>query len=136
MTDKEKRCLDEIQRCRTNIEREKQFVETHRELLKAAEKKEAELLTKLEAIKLEDLKSLISKRGYNIDDLREAMVVGDFSGVIPQKIEKGETDVPTEVSSSQQDDDIQSDGDIKLSDNIKSADTDDKIQQSETDVKN
>lgn len=128
--------MDEIQRCRTNIEREKQFVETHRELLKAAEKKEAELLTKLEAIKLEDLKSLISKRGYNIDDLREAMVVGDFSGVIPQKIEKGETDVPTEDGSSKQDDDIQSDGDIKLSDNIKSADTDDKIQQSETDVKN
>ena len=63
MTDKERRCLEEIQRCRTNIEREKQLVETHRELLKAAEKKENELLVKLEAIKLEDLKSLISKRG-------------------------------------------------------------------------
>lgn len=134
MTDKEKRCLEEIERCRTNIEREKQFVETHRELLKAAEKKETDLLAKLEAIKLEDLKSLISKRGYNIDDLREAMVVGDFSGVIPQKAEKDETENPAPDVSSQQED-TQSDGNTKPSDNNKSADTDDKIQQSETDKK-
>lgn len=135
MTDKERRCLEEIQRCRTNIEREKQFVETHRELLKAAEKKETELLARLEVIKLEDLKSLICKRGYNIDDLREAMTIGDFSGVIPQNIEKDETDNPAPDVSSEQEDNTQLDGYTEPSDNIKLANTADKNQQSERDNK-
>lgn len=135
MTDKEKRCLDEIQRCRTNIEREKQFVETHRGLLKAAEKKETELLARLEIIKLEDIKSLISKRGYNIDNLREAMAIGDFSGVIPQNFEKDETENPAPNVSSKHEDSSHFDGDTEQSDNITSADSVDKNQQSETDSK-
>lgn len=135
MTDKEKRCLEELQRCKSNIDREKQFVETHRELLKAAEKKETELLARLEAIKLNDLKFLINKRGYNIDNLREAMIAGDFSGVIPQNAEKTETDTPTENVSSQQEDSKPTVGDTSPLENNKSADTADKNQQSEKDDK-
>lgn len=135
MTDKERRCQEEIQRCRTNIERERQLVETHRELLKAAEKKEAELLAKLEALKLEDLKFLIGKRGYNIDDLREAMVAGDFSGVTPRGTEKDEVEDLAAVGISKQEDNTRSDGDTRSPESNKSVDTDDKIQPSETDRK-
>lgn len=70
-------------------------------MLKNSEKRETELLAKLEALKLQDLKSLISKRGYNIDDLREAMIAGDFSSVVPQNpVEKsnGQSETPPPIA--------------------------------------
>ena len=124
MTDKERRCQEEIERCRTSIEREKQIIESHKEMLKNSEKRETELLAKLEALKLQDLKSLISKRGYNIDDLREALIAGDFSSVVPQNpVEKnnGQSEtppptadnIPKEEYISKSDDDVNSSKDNK-----------------------
>lgn len=141
MTDKEKRCQEEIQRCRTSIEREKQIIESHKEMLKNSEKRETELLAKLEALKLQDLKSLISKRGYNIDDLREAMIAGDLSSVVPQNpaeknAERSEISAPTADNIPKQEYTLKSDEeDTSLEDN-KSVVLADINQSSETDNNN
>lgn len=135
MTDKERRCQEEIERCRTSIEREKQIIESHKEMLKNSEKRETELLAKLEALKLQDLKSLISKRGYNIDDLREAMIAGDLSGVIPQNpVEK--SDRQTETLAPITENIQQQENNLKSDDKNKSAALADINQTSETDNNN
>lgn len=141
MTDKEKRCQEEIQRCRTSIEREKQIIESHKEMLKNSEKRETELLAKLEALKLQDLKSLISKRGYNIDDLREAMLAGDFSSVVPQNpveknAEQSEISAPTADNIPKQEYTLKSDEEDTSSEDNKSVVLADINQPSETDNNN
>ena len=85
MTEKEAQCIEELEKCRANIVKTKGKIEFHKDMLKKFEHKELELVDKLEKIKLYDLKALISTQGYNIDDLREAMIAGDLSGIVPQK---------------------------------------------------
>lgn len=97
MNNKEKTYSEELQRCRDNIANTKRLIEYHKDMLKKMERKEAEILAKLNDIKLLDLRELMSKGGYNIDDLREAIKVGNFSGIIPQNI-----DPPTENASDKQ----------------------------------
>ena len=91
MNNKEKTYSEELQRCRDNIANTKRLIEYHKDMLKKMERKEAEILAKLNDIKLLDLRELMSKGGYNIDDLREAIKAGNFSGIVPQN-----TDPPAE----------------------------------------
>lgn len=101
MTDKEAHCCEELERCRANIVKTKGKIEFHKDMLKKLEHKEMELLERLGAIKLQDLHSIISTRGYDIDDLREAMIAGDFSGIIPQNpAEKadGQAETPAPIT--------------------------------------
>lgn len=53
-------------------------------MLKKMERKEAKVQAKLDGVKLLDLRELISKGGYDIDTLREAMKAGDFSEISVQ----------------------------------------------------
>lgn len=110
-------------------------------MLKNSEKRETELLAKLEALKLQDLKSLISKRGYNIDDLREAMIAGDFSSVVPQNpVEKNngqsEATAPTADNIPKEGYISKSDEEVNSSEDKKSAVSADINQPSKTDNNN
>ena len=87
MNNKEKTYSEELQRCRDNIANTKRLIEYHKDMLKKMERKEAEILAKLNDIKLLDLRELMSKGGYNIDDLREAIKAGNFSGIVPKNTE-------------------------------------------------
>lgn len=85
-----------------------------------------ELLERLGALKLQDLHSIISTRGYNIDDLREAMIAGDFSGVIPQNpVEKsdGQTETPAPITENipQQENKLKSDDENSSEENKSAA---------------
>lgn len=84
MGDKEQVYSEELRRCRENIAKTKKLIEYHKDMLKRMERKESEIISKLDAFKLRDLRELISKGGYDIDALREAMKTGDLSGVTPQ----------------------------------------------------
>ncbi|MBD5111290.1 MAG: hypothetical protein HDT42_01965 [Ruminococcaceae bacterium] len=84
MKNKEKSYADELCRCRENIAKTKKLIEYHKDMLKKMERKEAEVQAKLDGAKLLDLRELISKGGYDIDTLREAMKAGDFSEISVQ----------------------------------------------------
>ena len=96
MNDKEKTYTEELQRCRDNIEKAKKLIVYHKETLKKLERKEIGILAKLKNIKMLDLQDLINKGGYNIDDLREAIKVGNFSGVVPQNAEPPAENAPVQ----------------------------------------
>ena len=84
MKNKEKSYAEELRRCRENIAKTKKLIEYHKDMLKKMERKEAEVQAKLDGAKLLDLRELISKGGYDIDTLREAMKAGDFSEISVQ----------------------------------------------------
>lgn len=86
MKNKEKSYADELRRCRENIAKTKKLIEYHKDMLKKMERKEAEVQAKLDGVKLLDLRELISKGGYDIDTLREAMKAGDFSEISVQNV--------------------------------------------------
>lgn len=87
MKNKEKSYAEELRRCRENIAKTKKLIEYHKDMLKKMERKEAEVQAKLDGVKLLDLRELISKGGYDIDTLREAMKAGDFSEIAVQNVD-------------------------------------------------
>lgn len=87
MKNKEKCYADELRRCRENIAKTKKLIEFHKDMLKKIERKEAEVQAKLDGVKLLDLRELISKGGYDIDTLREAMKSGNLNEMISPNVE-------------------------------------------------
>ena len=87
MKNKEKCYADELRRCRENIAKTKKLIEFHKDMLKKMERKEAEVQAKLDGVKLLDLRELISKGGYVIDTLREAMKSGNLNEMISPNVE-------------------------------------------------
>ncbi len=87
MKNKEKCYADELRRCRENIAKTKKLIEFHKDMLKKMERKEAEVQAKLDGVKLLDLRELISKGGYDIDTLREAMKSGNLNEMISPNVE-------------------------------------------------
>lgn len=87
MKNKEKCYADELRRCRENIAKTKKLIEYHKDMLKKMERKEAEVQAKLDGVKLLDLRELISKGGYDIDTLREAMKSGNLNEMISPNVE-------------------------------------------------
>lgn len=63
-------------------------------MLKKMERKAADVRAKLDGAKLLDLRELISKGGYDIDALREAMKAGDFSEVVTQNLAEPAENIP------------------------------------------
>lgn len=51
-------------------------------MLKIYENKEADIMSKLEEVKMNALCVMINKNGYDIDLLREAVRIGDFSAIL------------------------------------------------------
>lgn len=87
MKNREESYADELRRCRENIAKTKKLIEYHKDMLKKMERKEAAARAKLDGVKLRDLREIISKGGYDIDTLREAMIAGDFSEITVQNVE-------------------------------------------------
>lgn len=87
MKNREKSYADELRRCNENIAKTKKLIEYHKDMLKKMERKAADVRAKLDGAKLLDLRELISKGGYDIDTLREAMKAGDFSDVVTQNVD-------------------------------------------------
>lgn len=87
MKNREKSYADELRRCRENIAKTKKLIEYHKDMLKKMERKEAEVQAKLDGAKLLDLRELISKGGYDIDTLREAMKSGNLNEMISPNVE-------------------------------------------------
>lgn len=110
MKNKEKSYAEELRRCRENVAKTKKLIEYHKDMLKKMERKEAEVQAKLDGAKLLDLRELISKGGYDIDTLREAMKAGDFSEISVQS-----TAEPTAENIPQPEENIGSPVDEKIS---------------------
>lgn len=82
MLDRETKYTKELAKCRENIRKTKKLIDYHKSMLKTFESKESELMTKLERVKMSSLCDIINKGGYDIDALREAVKIGDFSGIL------------------------------------------------------
>lgn len=82
MQDRETKYTKELAKCRDNIRKTKKLIDYHKSMLKTFESKESELMTKLERVKMSSLCEIINKGGYDIDALREAVKIGDFSGIL------------------------------------------------------
>lgn len=94
MKNREKSYADELRRCNENIAKTKKLIEYHKDMLKKMERKAADVRAKLDGAKLLDLRELISKGGYDIDTLREAMKAGDFSEVVTQNLAEPAEKIP------------------------------------------
>lgn len=81
MFDKEQRYSKELERCLANIQKTKELIEFHRNMLKTYENKANVLRVKLDEAKMSSLCEIINKSGYDIDKLREAVQQGNFSSV-------------------------------------------------------
>lgn len=94
--EREVKCTAELEGCRETIKREKRLIAYHKDMLKKLEKKEVAISVKLENFKVASLFEMLHKGGYDIDNLRNAVRVGDFTGVTVQKPvsaeEKGNTE--------------------------------------------
>lgn len=75
--------MNELERCLANIEKTKDLIEYHKNMLKTYESKANELRAKLDEVKMSSLCDMINKQGYDIDKLREAVRQGDFSQIVP-----------------------------------------------------
>lgn len=82
MLDRETKYTKELSKCKENIKRTKSLIDYHKNMLKTFESKESELMAKLERVKMSSLCEIINKGGYDIDVLREAVKIGDFSGIL------------------------------------------------------
>lgn len=85
MADREQRIMNELERCLANIDKTKDLIEYHKNMLKTYESKANELRAKLDEVKMSSLCEIINKQGYDIDKLREAVRQGDFSQIVPLK---------------------------------------------------
>lgn len=85
MLDRETKYTKELAKCRENIKRTKSLIDYHKNMLKAFESKESELMSKLERVKMSSLCDIINKGGYDIDALREA-VKSEISAVFFPKM--------------------------------------------------
>lgn len=79
MTGKEQKLHEELQKCRMNIQRTKELIAFHRDILRKQERKADELKSKLDAEKMKSLYSALHASGVDIDSLRQAVENGQIS---------------------------------------------------------
>lgn len=98
MINREKKYSDELAACRKSIVRTKKLIEYHKNMLKNLESKEKELSEKLSKEKFSIFFELVSRKGYDIDELRTAVAEGNFSSISVRRAETECTDLPEEIS--------------------------------------
>ena len=79
MADKEKKLTEELQKCRDNIQRTKDLIAYHRDILRKQERKADEIAAKLDKEKMKSLLGMIHDGGLDIDSLRNAVSSGQIS---------------------------------------------------------
>ena len=82
--DREKKYADELAKCRKSIERSKRLIEYHKKMLKTLENKEKALSDKPGKEKFSGFYELVCKKGYDIDELRNAADKGNFDEIFPK----------------------------------------------------
>ena len=85
MANKEQKLTDELQKCRENIQRTKDLIAYHRDILRKQERKADEIAAKLDKEKMKSLLGMIHDGGLDIDSLRNAV----SSGQSKRKQKKG-----------------------------------------------
>lgn len=79
MTSRERKLNEELQKCRANIQRTKELIAYHREILRRQERKADEISAKLDAEKMKSLYSALNASGVDIDRLRLAVANGQIT---------------------------------------------------------
>lgn len=80
MANKEQKLTEELQKCMENIQRTKELIAYHRDILKKQERKADELSAKLDKEKMKSLLGMIHEGGLDIDCLRQAVSNGQLTG--------------------------------------------------------
>ncbi len=79
MINREQRLHEELLRCRANIQRTKELVAFHKDVLRRQERKADEITAKLNAEKMKSLFTALNASGVDIDTLRQAVENGQLT---------------------------------------------------------
>lgn len=89
MTNREQKLHEELIKCRANIQRTKELIAFHRDVLRRQERKADEITAKLNAEKMKSLYTALNANGVDIDTLRQAVENGQ---IIDKTAETTETE--------------------------------------------
>ena len=79
MTNREQKLHEELLKCRANIQRTKELIAFHRDVLRRQERKADEINAKLNAEKMKSLYTALNASGVDIDTLRQAVENGQLT---------------------------------------------------------
>lgn len=79
MTNREQKLHEELLKCRANIQRTKELIAFHRDVLRRQERKADEITAKLNAEKMKSLYTALNASGVDIDTLRQAVENGQLT---------------------------------------------------------
>lgn len=79
MTNREQKLHEELRKCRANIQRTKELIAFHRDVLRRQERKADEISAKLNAEKMKSLYTALNASGVDIDTLRQAVENGQIT---------------------------------------------------------
>lgn len=79
MINKEKKLNEELQKCRANIQRTRNLIAYHKEILRQQERKADDISAKLDAEKMKSLYTALNANGVDIDSLRQAVANGQIT---------------------------------------------------------
>ena len=79
MTSREQKLHEELQKCRANIQRTRELIAFHRDVLRRQERKADEITAKLNAEKMKSLYTAMNASGVDIDTLRQAVENGQIT---------------------------------------------------------
>ena len=79
MTNREQKLHEELIKCRANIQRTKELIVFHRDVLRRQERKADEITAKLNAEKMKSLYTALNASGVDIDMLRQAVENGQLT---------------------------------------------------------
>ena len=85
MADKEKKFTQELERCRANVKKTKELIEYHKNMLKIYENKEAELMSKLDEVKMNSLCVMINKNGFSAILQQKKEIISESEGIKREK---------------------------------------------------
>ncbi len=79
MTNREQKLHEELLKSRANIQRTKELIAFHRDVLRRQERKADEITAKLNAEKMKSLYTALNASGVDIDTLRQAVENGQLT---------------------------------------------------------
>ncbi|HAG12367.1 MAG TPA: hypothetical protein DCG49_00715 [Ruminococcus sp.] len=79
MTNREQKQHEELLKCRANIQRTKELIAFHRDVLRRQERKADEITAKLNAEKMKSLYTALNASGVDIDTLGRQLKTGRLS---------------------------------------------------------
>ena len=96
MTSREQKLHEELQKCKANIQRTKELIAFHRDVLRRQERKADEITAKLNAEKMKSLYTAMNASGLDIDTLRQAVENGQLTDKTAETAEAKPADTKKE----------------------------------------